>query len=475
MCFDTIITQSIVTTQLGGDITITGYSGDINSDIARMIRTFCRVVGYANVLMVFNGIHYVIDDSALKRLVEMCYLTRNKEYKESGYNTVRSLLLAHCEIDPMKMNWDQRYIPFMNGYLNIATMQLEPANPDSLFSYCIQYNYNPTATCPTWIRYLEQALTNEPGENFRDRFCIFLSTCFTNNIDLQKFLLMCGPGGTGKSVAISWLASTLANVASNIQLRSIGDRFNQIAYNNKLINFFDDISHEDLEDGSALRTITGLDIYTGEIKQVQGHITYRNMIKMIFTCNQIPTPQFNVGIEFWDRPLIIPFTKRFRGTAQQDPKLSQKLKAETEGIIYYLLQFLSRKDELRQIPDKQTQSLWYRWGDSIYSFYEYCEKTPNSITKTQDFYTQYNNYCTANDLAHATFEKFGKILGHLGISKIKQRIGEGIFEWFYTGICLPTPKLIEITRMCEALNQTVIEGVPINNAALAHFNGFTDI
>jgi putative DNA primase/helicase len=390
------------------------HLGDFNSYLVdRLIRH--HIIAYGNNIYIFNGSYYQRDDAELKCLIERCDRSVSRKYSESQYNVIHNLLVARCNIDPALINANECYIPFKNGYYNVKTGILEPSTYTEYYTYCIQFDYTSTAQCPKFITYLEQVL---PDKTYRDRLCIFLATCFTSSIDLQKALMLYGAGGNGKSVIIDTIRYIFANVSTNIQLKNIGDRFNQILFMNNLINYYDDISHEDLATDSYIKTMTGSDHLSGEYKGLNDRITYKNTIHAIFTCNQVPAPLFNVSEAFWDRWVIIPFLQRFRGTERQNPNLTRELQQEAEGIIAYLLTFLPRKTELRRIKNEETRRLWLLYGESVYSFYEQCEKNDDFYVKTTELFNKYQIFCSNLKISQATYDKFGKTMSKLGISKM---------------------------------------------------------
>lgn len=103
---------------------------------------------------------------------------------------------------------DARLIPFSNGLLNPETRTLTPITPDAALTWCLPYAYDPDADCPTIKAWLRQAVTSddpEVGDNPDDLvefLRAWLAALLTGRADLQRFLHLLGPGGTGKGTFI---------------------------------------------------------------------------------------------------------------------------------------------------------------------------------------------------------------------------------------------------------------------------------
>jgi phage/plasmid-associated DNA primase len=250
---------------------------------------------------------------------------------------------------------------------------------------------------------------------------------------------------------------------------------------NKLLIYHDEIDPDALQSATQFKALTGtLKKITGELKGVQDEVTYDLETKIIYAGNRIPTPKFVPDDAFWDRWIIIPFTQRIRGTAEDNKKFTEeKLFPETEGIIAYLMPYLSRLNELNAITKEEIRHLWYRWGESPFAFYEECNINPNISTESQELFQQYKIYCQWALLPQCTAKRFGMVMAELGISYMQHNNGYKDIIHVYDGIRMNPTKytqiLMELTereRDSGVSNTPTIEGIPIN---LGHFNGFNDI
>ncbi|MCI5141976.1 MAG: hypothetical protein D3909_09685, partial [Candidatus Electrothrix sp. ATG1] len=88
-------------------------------------------------------------------------------------------------------------IPFQNGLLDQKTGELLPVTPENAHTWVLPYEYSPDADCPNFLAWLKTALDNDP-ESVR-LIQAWFNALFTGRPDLQVFLHLIGPAGTGKS------------------------------------------------------------------------------------------------------------------------------------------------------------------------------------------------------------------------------------------------------------------------------------
>jgi phage/plasmid-associated DNA primase len=257
----------------------------------------------------------------------------------------------------------------------------------------------------------------------------------TSSINLQKALVLYGPGGNGKTAAAEVMMHILGQLKCQVALQNLGDRFNKILFYQKLGNIYDDLSHTDLLEDGFFKQLTGSGEVEAEFKNSNARLKYRNTCKLLFTCNQLPSPRFDISTAFFDRWIIIPFLQRIRGTHMQDIDLGKKLDSELPYICMYLLSFLSRKKELLKINQLETAKTWMMYSNSVLSFMETVDRSPDGAVQCTDFYKVYIKYCGEKNLISKSFKAFGSILQDMGISRIQKEICTyKTIQWCYIGV-----------------------------------------
>ena len=102
-------------------------------------------------------------------------------------------------------------IAFRNGLLDVEAyvqgrQDLIPHSPDWVSTFCLDFDFQPHATCPQYDAWIEWAL---PEEAYRNLWHEWGGYCLTPDVSRQRFLLKYGPTGTGKGTADAILQAIL--------------------------------------------------------------------------------------------------------------------------------------------------------------------------------------------------------------------------------------------------------------------------
>ena len=106
------------------------------------------------------------------------------------------------------------YISFRNGRINIRSTieKEEPArllnhDPRHFSEIVLPYKYDPSATCPLWLETLETSLAKVSDEDHR--IDVFQEICGSalvpSDLRFEKFFVLVGDGGNGKSTVLKTL------------------------------------------------------------------------------------------------------------------------------------------------------------------------------------------------------------------------------------------------------------------------------
>jgi len=240
-------------------------------------------------------------------------------------------------------------IPFKNGLLDLSTKQLETATPDNVTTWVLPYDYSDMATCPNFLQWLETAVEND--QDTIQLLRAWLNALLTGRPDLQIFLHMIGPGGTGKStfgrIVFLLVGNENATTTSLYQLEK--NRFETASiYGKRLVA----IEDADKYGGSVsvLKSMTGQDPLRFERKgvQQQGAFIYTGQT-LLMSNERLITSDHTSGIE--RRRVTVEFTRRF---TQEDRTAwagrggeERILHTEAPGIIKWALELTS--DEVSSI------------------------------------------------------------------------------------------------------------------------------
>lgn len=259
---------------------------------------------------------------------------------------------------------DTRQIPFTNGLLDPLTRILTPITPDNALTWCLPYAFDPDADCPTIKAWLRQAVTVDDPEDddnpddLVEFIRAWLAALLTGRADLQRFLHLLGPGGTGKSTFIR-LAEALVGQrnATITDLRNLEtNRFETAAlYGKRLAAVTDSGKYGGSID--VFKAMTGQDPLRLEIKHRQQGATFIfDGLVLIASNEPLQFTDYTGAVE--RRRLTIEFSRRItedeRAHWDSQGGEAAVLHREIPGVVNWVLA-LSRDDVTRLIKDQPPQ------------------------------------------------------------------------------------------------------------------------
>jgi putative DNA primase/helicase len=286
----------------------------IESDTARALATGLRNRFAYNVEAAtwhrFTSTHWASCSSSAdadRRILAELYIGTDPIGFKAGYfNGVVSIMLK-ADMLPLPPPPAGK-IPFRNGLLNIITRVLEPVTPLNAATWCIPHNYTPGTDCPVFMAWLESATGQDAG--LIQLLRAFIAACLTGRADLQKFLHLLGPGGTGKSTFIRLLFAMLgpANCVTTDLRQLEQNRFETASLYGKRLAA---ITDSDRYGGAVnvLKALTGQDPVRNERKNVQqtGTFIFEGMV-IVASNEPLQSTDYTSGLE--RRRLVIKFDRR---------------------------------------------------------------------------------------------------------------------------------------------------------------------
>lgn len=192
---------------------------------------------------------------------------------------------------------DPDVLPFKNGLLHMPTREFMAVTPATAVTWCVPYDYDPRATCPTIRAWLTQAVDGDAATVQLLR--AWWAALLTGRADLQKFLHLPGPGGTGKGVFMRISEALVGERnATATDLRSLEqNQFEGAAlYQKRLVT----ISDTDKYGGSVnkLKALTGQDAIRLERKHQQQDGTFVFAGQVLIASNEpLATTDLTSGLE----------------------------------------------------------------------------------------------------------------------------------------------------------------------------------
>ena len=370
-------------------------------------------------LFIYGGQAYFYDGGVFRRDDDGSYL-RNiisnlvfEEFRRSDkiarvekhiLRDIHALWVSDAEVNDLQHPAFNQYGPtvinFQNGLLDVRTMELLPHSPEYRAINQVPHDWEPekTATDSAVEDFLSGVI---PDPEDREMFLQYSGYCLTTGTYLQKFLVVTGQGGTGKSVLLHLVEMALgpANYSS-LKLQDLDgkNRFSSAFLLGKLANICADIPSRALEDVSDLKTITGEDAVRAEYKG--GKVfTFRPYCKLLFSCNSLPRSLDEKTNAYFRRLLILSIMDR----GPEIQRLQERLAENIEDFIQMSVQALHRmvvdrhgeilcstncRNAVRQLyRDSDTVTAWMDERTVI--------RTPGHRTEKKTAYADYEAYCSA--------------------------------------------------------------------------------
>lgn len=274
----------------------------------------------------------------------------------NSYQSGCAALLQKGSLLPLPEQNRGGIVPFENGLLDLATREFVPTTTENALTWRLPYNYDPEAQCPSFTQWLLTALD---GDKETARLLqAFLNAILTSRADLQKFLHLIGPAGTGKStfgrLAFQIVGPENSTTTTLKQLEQ--NRFETAGIHGKRLVC---IEEADKYGGniSVLKAMTGQDPLRLERKNQQqcGNFIYGGQVLMMSN-ERLATTDYTSGIE--RRRVTVEFTRRItpEERAAWDKRGGEAaiLHAEIPGIINWVLELTREEvtDAFKVMPER---------------------------------------------------------------------------------------------------------------------------
>lgn len=246
------------------------------------------------------------------------------------------------ESDPMNI------IAFRNGLLDVSKavagdVALIPHTANWVSKISLPHDFDPTATCPTWLAFLNQTFNGDP-----ERIALlqeFFGYAMTPDNSYQKALVLTGATRGGKGTTARILHTFLGKEnGTGFQLESLASQFGLSALTNKLIAIIGEVNLEKNQNKykifETFNSIVGNDEVSIEWKYNPIQVSVRLPVRFVICCNEMPNFVDKSGA-FANRLLLIEYDNTVPEN-QRDTKLDDKLAAEVSGITNWALEGLAR-------------------------------------------------------------------------------------------------------------------------------------
>lgn len=319
-----------------------------------------------------------------------------------------------CRVDPKPRNW----LNLKNGIVDLdaifadkeASECLQPATPHWLSLSKLDFDFDPTATCPKWTAFLDQIM-----EEDEDRIAILQEAfgyCLMNSAEYETFFIFCGDGSNGKSTVLNVLELMLGRPnISPLSMTELEHPFLRINLHGKLANICTDMDEIDAAGEKTLKKITSGETLIAD-RKYREKLEWKPRTKMFFATNVLPRfVDTTNGI--WRRVCVVPFDFRIP-EKDKDTKLINKLAKELPGILLWAMAGAARLQAQRKFTEalecRRAQQNYQRHCFPILTFLdeETVEEAESQVTMGA-LYAAYKEWCNTHGLSKPKpLHSFGK-------------------------------------------------------------------
>ena len=364
-------------------------------------------------MFVFNGTPYlyqhgvyVQDHMGHRTRAMISQLMERQFHKEPVIKRVYDLLIDQPEIqkhyDEINLQ-PKSWINFQNGYFDVTQWKMLPHDPKYLTVNQIPHPFN-----PMW------EIKADDGKNVRDflkvslsdlddqeTFWEYLGYSMTTDTCFQKFVMIKGPGGTGKSVLIALVEEIIGKEnCVNISIQDLNKRFYATSLFGMLLNACADIPSSAMQSVDVLKKAVGEDPLLYE-KKGRDPMKFFSYAKLLFSANEMPMNLDDKTNAYYRRLLVLNMN-HIVTPEEKDINLKEKLFREVDFCIFRAMVGLkalySRGCFLESNGSQEAIDDLYRSADSVKAFLDDCtERKSGSREKRSDVYEAYEGYCKEND------------------------------------------------------------------------------
>lgn len=320
-------------------------STKVGGDHLQLARNAIEKVGHKNLVGAHSGVWQwsqrgvwqLCEERALRQLVQAEVEASAENVTKGLVDSVTDLLKTEVYNQSCTFNvGPPECVNVLNGELSLQNGEwhIEPHNREHYRTSQLPVEFDSEAIAPRFELFLESVFDGD--EDASDKATALLEMMgysLMAHCRQEKFVLLIGEGGNGKSVVLRVIEGLCGpDAVAAVQPASFGSSFQRAELHNKLVNLVSEMKQGMTIDDAALKAIVSGEGMTVEHKH-QKPFTMHPFATCWFGANHLPhTRDFSDGM--FRRALILRFNNRFKPELGNcDPLLSDKLMKELPGIL----------------------------------------------------------------------------------------------------------------------------------------------
>lgn len=378
-----------------------------------------KILDMEKAIFLYNGKCYEqCTEDNINKLCQEELKTHRELFSKSALSAFMHYIIGDALVNSEKVRKDQlNYLTLQNGLYKIDEEILIDHTPDIFTTNLLPYDYDPTATCPRFIQFLDEVFRGSQDKiNFIQEA---VGYSFHQALPTPGLFFLTGDGNNGKSIFINTITNLIGKEnTGNVSFNRLSDEKYVLELFQKMINISGETPHLKRIETDMIKGITTGDWITGRELYNQP-MKFRSFAKHFLAMNKLPIIN-DSSHGMWRRLWIIEFDRIFT-KAEEDHELEEKLSRELSGIFNWALEGYRRlknnKFFLTESAAMKLSKQEYRNEmDSVRSFARdmISVKTGNHL-KLSDVHKMYISYCSEENRKDVEKKKgFRKILEDAG-------------------------------------------------------------
>jgi putative DNA primase/helicase len=237
------------------------------------------------------------------------------------------------------------HICFKNGTLDVAARQMVPHSPAYQLQNRIDHDYDPAATCPAFMEFLNQIWRDDADRDAKIRLMAqWAGYLLVADPRMQKMMILLGSGANGKSVLMDVVKTMIGERnTANAMLNRLRMPYVRATLDRKLLNLSPDLPKTGVVSDGDLKAIVGGDPIEVSPKRVHSY-SIHPYVRLMAATNNLPASK-DTSDGYFRRMLIVSFNRQF-SEAERNPNLLASLLAEMPGIVAWAVRGLYDLREL---------------------------------------------------------------------------------------------------------------------------------
>jgi putative DNA primase/helicase len=319
-------------------------------------------------------------------------------------------------------------------------LKMHEHRPEDMFTRQAGANFNPDAQCPTWRKAMNEWADPDLQRTIQQLFGISL----TGKTDVQRLVILHGPGATGKSTMMEIAKAVFGSYAAAVPSDALMDDRHGAMEERKLASLpgvrlvlCSETKAGRSMDENFIKKLTGGDTLVA--RKLYGEaFNFKPEFHIWLSTNNRPVVR-DTSDATWRRFIMIPFDKVVPEN-KRDLQLKEKLMLELDGILNWMvegyLDYAENGLHLAQVVKDDLNQYRLEQDDIAQFFEETCEFDPSYNIGRALLYQAYVNWCEATNRRPLNNKLFKKELTERFKDKIteKQMGPKGAQEWRWSGV-----------------------------------------